>query len=147
MSAITRITASLVLLLAASASHAQSIAPAMRPLEALVKSSLLSFNEANVTGNYAVFHARLSKSFRQQFPPEKLKEVFRQFNEKPIDLDIVAAMPPIYDQEPTVDGDGKLTVKGFFATEPTRVNFEMDFVLAGDEWKLLRLNVVLASVP
>ena len=45
------------------------------------------------------------------------------------------------------DGDGKLTVKGFFATEPTRVNFEMDFVLAGDEWKLLRLNVVLASVP
>lgn len=112
-----------------------------------MKSSLLSFNDANVTGNYAVFHARLSKSFHQQFPPEKLKEVFRQFNEKPIDLDIVAAMPPIYDQEPTVDGDGKLTVKGFFATEPTRVNFEMDFVLAGDEWKLLRLNVVLASVP
>ena len=147
MSTIARLTGALVLLLAASASHAQSSLPAMQPLEALVKSSLLSFNDANVTGNYAVFHAKLSKPFRQQFPPERLKETFKQFSEQPIDLDIVAAMPPIYDQEPAVDSDGRLMVKGFFATEPTRVSFEMDFIPSDGEWKLLRLNVVLGPVP
>ena len=56
------------------------------------ESSLLSFNDANVTGNYTVFHAKLSKPFRQQFTPERLKETFKSFAEKQIDFDIIAAM-------------------------------------------------------
>jgi hypothetical protein len=30
----------------------------------------MSFNDANVTGNYAVLHAKLSKPFRDQFTPD-----------------------------------------------------------------------------
>lgn len=156
MSAIARITGALMLLMAASASQAQTTLPAMRavptvptvrPLEALVKSVMLSFNDANMTGNYAVFHARLSQPFRQQVSPEKLRENFRQFVEKSIDLDIVAAMQPIYNQPPLIDNDGRLLLKGYFATEPTRVNFEMDFIPADGDWKLLRINVVLGPAP
>ena len=56
--------------------------PGERPLEALVKSTLMTFNDANVTGNYAVFHAKLSKPFRQQYTVERLKETFKEFSEK-----------------------------------------------------------------
>jgi len=35
----------------------------------LIKVTLLTFNDANVTGNYTVLHAKLSKPFRDQFPP------------------------------------------------------------------------------
>lgn len=156
MSAIARLTGTLALLMAATASQAQTTLPAMRamptipmvrPLEALVKSAMLSFNDANVTGNYAVFHAKLSQPFRQQVSPEKLRENFRQFVEKSIDLDIVAAMEPIYEQQPLIDNYGKLLLKGYFATEPTRVNFELDFIPADGEWKLLRINVVLGPAP
>ena len=73
MSAIARLAGMLVLLLAAVAAAAQTKVPSERPLEALVKSALLSFNDANLTGNYTVFHAKLSKPFRQQFTVEKLK--------------------------------------------------------------------------
>jgi hypothetical protein len=150
MSAIARLAGSLMLLLllaAASAANGQNKVPAARPLEALVKSSLLTFNDANVTGNYTVLHARISKPFAQKFPPDKLKEAFKDFNEKSIDIDVVSAMTPVYDEPPLVDPDGKLLLKGHFATEPTRVKFELDFIPSDGEWKLIRLHVVLGAAP
>jgi hypothetical protein len=35
-------------------------------------------------------------------------------------------------------------LRGFFATEPTRVSFEMDFIPNDGEWKLIRINVKVA---
>ncbi|HEY4169554.1 MAG TPA: hypothetical protein VGM96_22380, partial [Reyranella sp.] len=70
---------------------AQNKVPSERALEALVKVTLLSFNDANVTGDYTVFHAKLSKPFRQQFSPERLAETFKDFARKDIDFDIIAA--------------------------------------------------------
>ena len=91
MSMIVRLAAALVLVLAMGAAQAQNKAPSERALEALVKASLLSFNDANVTGNYTVFHAKLSKPFREQFSPERLGETFKDFREKHIDIDVIAA--------------------------------------------------------
>ena len=65
--------------------------PSERALEALVKTTLLTFNDANVTGNYAVLHAKLSKPFREQFPVERLARTFRDFNKRHLDFDIIAA--------------------------------------------------------
>ncbi|MBX9943435.1 MAG: hypothetical protein K2Y40_05085 [Reyranella sp.] len=143
MSMIARLVGALVVLAAASTAMAQAKVPAESPLEALVKSALLSFNDANLTGNYAVFHAKLSKPFRQQFSVEKLKEAFKEFNEKSIDIDIVAAMKPTYVPAPAIDSEGKLVVKGYFPTEPTRVNFNLSFIPSDGEWKLISLNVKL----
>lgn len=144
---IFRILSVLALLLAAEAAQAQNKVPSDRVLEALVKASLLTFNDANVTGNYEVLHAKLSKPFRQQFPPERLKEVFKDFNEKSIDFDIIAAMTPTYEPRPSVDGEGKLVVKGTFPTEPSRLAFELDFIPSDAEWKLIRINVKLGTSP
>ena len=72
MTTIVRMLAVMALMLMASLAQAQNKVPSERALEALVKTTLLTFNDANVTGNYAVFHAKLSKPFRQQFSPERL---------------------------------------------------------------------------
>lgn len=141
MSTVLRLLAALLLLLCASAAQAQNKVPSDRVLEALVKTSLLSLNDANVTGNYAVLHAKLSKPFRDQFPPEKLKATFREFQTKNADFDIIAAMPPAYSPRPAVDEDGKLVVKGSFPTEPARLRFELEFIPSDGEWKLIRIYV------
>jgi len=117
--------------------------PAAKPLEALVKGSLMSLNDANLTGDYRVFHARLSAPFRAQFTPDRLKAAFKEFNDKNVDIDIVCALTPIYDQPPFVDPAGKLVIRGHFPTEPTRVVFQMDFVNSEEEWKLLRIDVTV----
>ena len=72
--------------------------PSERALEALVKTTLLTFNDANVTGNYEVFHAKLSRPFREQFPVERLARRFQEFNKKHVDFDIIAALKPGCDQ-------------------------------------------------
>jgi hypothetical protein len=147
MHVIARLVAMIVLLLAAPAAQAQNKLPTERGLEALVKSSLLSFNDANVTGNYTVLHAKLSKPFRQQFSPDKLKATFKEFADKNIDIDLIAALKPSYDPAPVVDDNGKLIVKGSFPTEPARVIFELDFIPSDGEWKLVRINVETKRVP
>lgn len=138
---VRRLVAALILLLSASAVEAQNKVPSGRALEALVKSSLLSLNDANVTGNYDVLHAKLSKPFREQFPPERLKATFKEFQTNGADYDIIAAMPPSYDPRPVVDEEGKLVVKGTFPTEPQRLRFELEFIPSDGEWKLIRIYV------
>ena len=145
MSVIARLIGPLVLLLVVGAAQAQNMnkVPTERGLEVLVKTSLLSFNDANITGNYTVLHDKLSKPFRQEFPPERLKEAFREFSEKNVDIELVAVLKPTYEPAPAIDSEGKLVVRGYFPTEPIRVNFNLAFIPSDGEWKLIRLNVKL----
>ena len=145
MAAIIRLVTAFVLMLGASAVQAQNKVPSDRALEALIKSSLLTLNDANVTGNYSVLHAKLSKPFREQFSPEKLKETFKEFSQGNADFDIIAVMKPAYVPPPMVDSDGKLVVKGGFPTEPSRLLFELEFIPSDGEWKLIRIHVKLGS--
>jgi len=126
---------------------AQSRVPSERGLEALVKATLLTFNDANVTGNFTVFHAKLAKPFRQQFTPERLQETFKSFVEQQIDFDAIAAYKPVYDPAASVDGDGRLLVKGHFPTEPTRVLFDLAFIPSDGEWKLISIHVKTERAP
>jgi len=147
MSMIARLAAALALVLAMGTAQAQNKVPSERALEVLVKTSLLSFNDANITGNYSVLHDKLSKPFRQEYPPEKLKEAFKEFSEKNIDIELIAALKPTYEPLPSIDSEGKLVVKGYFPTEPIRVNFNLAFIPSDGEWKLIRLNVKLGAAP
>ena len=131
----------LLSLLALPVASAQNRVPAPKPLEALVKGSLMSLNDANLTGDYRVFHARLSEPFRRQFTPDRLKQSFREFHDKYVDIDIVCALAPVFDQPPYVDAEGKLVIHGFFPTEPTRVNFGLEFIPSDGEWKLFNISV------
>ena len=141
------VVALLVALTGATMASAQNKVPSERALEALVKVTLLSFNDANVTGNYAVFHAKLSKPFLQQFSPERLAETFKDFARKDVDFDIIAAFRPVYDPEPRVDDEGKLLVKGYFPTEPARVVYDLKFIPSDGEWKLLGINIKTERAP
>jgi hypothetical protein len=145
MSVIARLIGPFVLLLVAGAVQAQNMnkVPTERGLELLVKTSLLSFNDANITGNYTVLHDKLSKPFRQEFPPERLKEAFKDFSEKNIDIELVAVLKPTYEPAPAIDSEGKLVVRGYFPTEPIKVNFNLAFIPSDGAWKLIRLNVKL----
>jgi hypothetical protein len=147
MSMIARLVAALALVLAMGTAQAQNKVPSERALEVLVKTSLLSFNDANITGNYSVLHDKLSKPFRQEYPPEKLKEAFKEFSEKNIDIELIAALKPTYEPLPSIDSEGKLVVRGYFPTEPIRVNFNLAFIPSDGEWKLIRLNVKLGAAP
>jgi hypothetical protein len=128
--------------------HAPSPAFAQKPPDAftqevLIKSTLLTFNDANVTGNYTVLHAKLSKPFRDKFSPERLKEAFKVFHEKRIDFDLIAAKQPIASKPAQVNDNGVLMLHGHFDTTPSRLYYELDYIMSDGEWKPIRINVRL----
>jgi len=123
------------------AANGQNKLPTERGLETLVKTSLLTFNDANLTGNYEVLHARLSGPFRTQFPAARLKGAFKDFRDKDLDIGVIAALKPNYSPAPSIDDEGRLLAKGVFPTEPRQVQFDLAFIPSDGEWKLVRLNV------
>jgi hypothetical protein len=115
--------------------------PGPVPMEVLIKSTLLSFNDANITGNYAVLHAKLSRPFRDQFSPEKLKETFQSFAEQHINFDIIATMRPVLTEDPRIDDRGALLARGYFDTSPNRVTFTLDFIQSDGDWRPNNIHV------
>ncbi len=138
-----RVTAAVLMLTLFGAAASAQKAPNANVQEIIIKSSLLTFNDANVTNNYSVFHAKLSKPFRDKFPPDKLAETFKGFRDQHVDLDLIAAKAPISTEEPKVDDSGRLTLKGYFDTTPSRVNYNLTYIMSDGEWKLVGINVDL----
>jgi hypothetical protein len=129
-----------------SPARAEDRIPSPFSQEVLIKASLLSLNDANVTGNYTVLHAKLAKPFREQFSPDKLKQAFKDFADKKIDFEIVVAKPPIPVKDALVDERGALQLRGYFDTTPSRVIYELDFIASEGEWKAIKLNVDIKPV-
>ncbi|MBI3703820.1 MAG: hypothetical protein HY244_08230 [Rhizobiales bacterium] len=122
---------------------AQDKIPGATQQEILIKTALLTLNDANVTGNYAVLHAKLAKQFRDQITPDKLKLAFKSFADQKIDWDLIAAKAPVAASEAKIDSRGALILRGYFDTRPSRVNYELDFMVSEGEWKPIMLNVKL----
>jgi len=134
-----------VALLALTASAFAQRAPNTHMQEMLIKVSLLTFNDANLTNNYSVFHARLSKPFRDKYSPAQIAEGFKIFRDQNLDLDFIAAMQPVPLEDAKVDDNGVLAIKGYFNTEPNRVNYDLQFIMSDGEWKLFHIGVKLKA--
>lgn len=126
---------------AVEAAPVESKVPSPLLQEILIKTSLLTLNDANVTGNYTVLHAKLAKPFRDQFSPERLKQAFKPFADQKTDWGLIVTKPPVPTADAVIDKRGALALRGYFDTSPSRVTYELDFVPSEGEWKPIKLNV------
>jgi hypothetical protein len=113
--------------------------------EILIKGILMSFNDANITGNYDVFHARLAKPFRDEFSAERLAGVFKAFRDQKVNFAVIATKPPVASEPPSID-KGVLKLYGYFDTSPSRVNYFLEFIPSEGEWKASRVEVQVKPV-
>ena len=110
-------------------------------LEVMVKSALMTFNDANLTGNYGLLNERMHVEFRQQAPPDRLASIFAAFRSNKIDIAPLLAHKLVYEEPPTIDPNGLLVAKGYLETRPWRTSFDLAWRRAGDLWWLWRINV------
>jgi hypothetical protein len=104
--------------------------------EILVKSILVTLNDAVASDNFAVFHAKISKPFRDQFPPDRLRTIFKDLIEKHAVFDAVVASPIVSDEDAKIDEQGVLRLKGHFDTAPKKVKYQLGFIASDGAWKL-----------
>ena len=107
----------LILAMGPTPAAAQRI-PSDNQIEVLIKRSLATFNDANVTGIYDVFHASMSRPFRQQFTVERLKDAFKAFHTQLTDVSPILALKPVMSEPAQLDREGAQLLKGSFETRP-----------------------------
>ena len=109
--------------------------------EVLIKSILVTLSDAVAADNFTVMHAKISKPFREQFPPEKLRTVFKDLIEKHAVFDAVVAKPIVPDAEAQIDQNGVLRLKGHFETTPKQVKYQLGFIASDGLWKLSGITI------
>ena len=137
-----RLTAAVMALIALSAIRASAQGmPSAFVQEVLVKSILVTLSDAVASDNFTVLHAKISKPFRDQFPPEKLKTIFKDLVDKHAVFDAVVASPIIADEDARIDEKGVLRLKGHFETTPKRVKYQLGFIPSDGLWKLSGVSI------
>src|SRR3954470_14312437 len=109
--------------------------------EVMVKSILVTLSDAVASDNFTVLHAKISKPFRDQFPPDKLQAVFKDMVDKHAVFDAVVGKPIIADEEAKIDEKGVLRLKGHFETTPKQVKYQLGFIPADGLWKLSAVTI------
>ncbi|MBV9347748.1 MAG: hypothetical protein JO245_07205 [Pseudolabrys sp.] len=110
--------------------------------EILIKTAILTVNDANITGNYSVLHAKLAKAFRDKTSPDALKQAFKSFADQKLDLGLISAMPAVASSEAKINtARGSLELRGYFDTKPSRVTYELDFLPSEGQWKPAQIDV------
>ena len=136
------IVAALLILIAASLSSARAAEiPSDDEQDVLIRSTLMTFNDANMTGNYAVLAAKASKQFQAQLPVDKLASAFESFRKNELFFEGVVSADYDSYEKASFDSDGALVLAGVFKTGDIQVKYRLRFVQDGNAWKILGINV------
>lgn len=117
------------------------VVPSAENILILIRSTLLSLNQAMETGNYTVLRDLASPAFREANSAGKLYQLFANLGAQRISLAAVAILTPKLSQTPYIDPNGRLYIQGFFPGEPVRLDFDLVFEPIGNQWRLLGLRV------
>ena len=109
--------------------------------EILIRTTLMTFNDAYMTGNYSVLHAKASKELQAQLSIEKLFETFKPFRTNRLFFeDIVYEDYDSY-EDAKFDSDGALVLAGVFKTDRVKVSYRLEFVNNDAIWKWSGIRV------
>lgn len=116
--------------------------PDENTLARLVWSTMITLDDANETGNYAVLHRSGAPEFVRSQSPEKLAGLFSELRAKNVDLSRTLSISPTWDMPPAINEAGYLRLRGGFEFRPRAVRFDILFRLSEGDWKILGLSVV-----
>jgi hypothetical protein len=112
----------------------------------LIRSTLLSLNDANRTGNYTVLRDLAAPDFQGTNTAADLAQNFSDLRRRKFDLFTVALAAPQLTAPPALDDHGMLRLTGFFPTRPAQINFDLLFQNTGGQWRLFGISVATPQV-
>ena len=133
---------SLVFLSAMSLTQAYAIdLPTDDEQDVLVRTTLMTFNDANMTGNYSVLLAKASKQFQEQMTPEKLAAAFESFRSKGLFFESIVTDDYESQQKAKLDSEGALVLAGEFKNDEVQVKYKLRFAQNNNVWKVIGIDV------
>lgn len=119
------------------------VMPTGEAIVMLLRSSLLTLNDAMRTGNFTVMRDVAAPAFRDANTAFSLGQIFNGLSAQGVDLTAVAIITPQLAGTPTLDETrGVLRFAGTFPGNPVQINFDVTYQAVAGQWRLLALSVV-----
>ncbi len=115
--------------------------PSDNEQEILIRTTLMTFNDANLTGNYTVLHAKASREFQAQLTVDDLARAFQKYRDLAVNIESIVADDIASSEDATIDKSGILSLVGAFKDDEKRVRYKLRFVQNKGDWKLLAIDV------
>ena len=109
--------------------------------DVLIRTTLMTFNDANMTGNYSVFFSKASKEWQAQISIDKMQSAFEGFRKNQLFFEDVVTADYDSSEKASIDKDGALLLAGVFKTDDMEVKYHLRFVQNGNVWKVLGIQV------
>jgi hypothetical protein len=126
----------------AQQSASQIVMPDAEKIVLLLRTSILTLNDALQTGNFTVLRDMSAPGFRDANTAARLSQSFSDLVSKGVDLSPVSIIAPQLSEAPALDQQkGMLRLKGYFPGQPVQINFEMLYQVVDNRWRLFGLSV------
>ncbi len=99
----------------------------------LVRATMVAVDHANRTGNYTVLRDLGAPSFSNANDAARLADIFRDWRKR--DLGAVVLFKPKWTIKPLINKAGMLHLKGYFATKPLFITFDLLYESVGGRWR------------
>jgi hypothetical protein len=113
----------------------------------LIRSTLLTLNDANRSGNYTVLRDLAAPDFQARNTAADLSQIFADLRRRNFDLFGAALLAPQLTAAPAVDADKRLRLTGFFPTRPLQINFDLSYQVSSGQWRLFGIAIATPEAP
>ncbi len=125
-----------------TATPPQVVMPDAQKIVLLLRSTVLTLNDAIQTGNFTVLRDVGAPGFREANSPARLSQAFSNLASQGVDLSAVTVVAPQLTEAPALDQQkGMLHLKGYFPGQPVQINFEVLYQAVAGRWRLFGLSV------
>lgn len=123
--------------------------PPVTPAQAhyLVRSTLLTLNDANRSGNYTVLRDLAAPEFQARNTAADLGQSFLDLRRRNFDLYGAALLAPQFTTPPSLDQRGMLRLAGSIATRPQQIGFDLSFQIVAGQWRLFGIAIATPDAP
>lgn len=113
----------------------------------LIRSTLLTLNDANRSGNYTVLRDLAAPDFQARNTAADLSLSFADLRRRNFDLYGAALLPPQLTALPALDQRGFLHLAGYVPTRPQQINFDLLFANVANQWRLFGIAIATPDPP
>lgn len=118
------------------------VLPDTNKVALLVRTTLLTLNDAVQTGNFTVLRDRAAPAFASANSAAQLSKIFDNLAQSKFDLSLVSIVAPQLYHKPNFDEHGHLHLFGVFPGSPIQIEFDLKFKPVATQWRLISISVM-----
>jgi hypothetical protein len=120
--------------------------PDIEQVYVLIRSAVLTLNNAVRAGNFSVLRDGAAPSFQAANTSARLAHIFRKLDREGADLSRVAITAPTISRLKLTHQRSRLRVTGNFPGARSRIDFDLIFEMSRGRWRLFGISVNPARV-